>query len=42
VNQMYGVRPPHYVIMQDIATTKIDPGAPLWRLTNGVFVPAYY
>jgi Dolichyl-phosphate-mannose-protein mannosyltransferase len=41
VEQLYGDHRPHYVLMQDLASAKIDPGTPLWRLDGGIFVPAY-
>jgi hypothetical protein len=41
VNQMYDVRPPHYVLLKDLATTRIKPGTALWRFTDGHFVQDY-
>jgi hypothetical protein len=42
INWMYGVRPPHYVLVKDLATTPMPPGAALWRFADGRFSPDYH
>jgi hypothetical protein len=39
IDWMYGVSKPHYVLVKDLATAKLDPGVPLWRFSGGSFVP---
>jgi hypothetical protein len=38
---MYDTRP-HYVLIKDLSTTKVDPGMPLWKFSGGSFVPDYH
>ncbi len=39
IDWMYGISKPHYVLVKDLATAKLDPGVPLWRASGGTFVP---
>lgn len=41
IHWMYGVKTPHYVLLKDLGTAQTTPGVPLWRLSNGIFVPEY-
>lgn len=36
-----GATMPHYVLMKDLANTKLPAGVPLWRYLNGSFVPDF-
>jgi hypothetical protein len=36
-----GTTTPHYVLMKDLANTKLPAGVPLWRYRNGSFVPDF-
>jgi hypothetical protein len=40
VSWMYSVETPHYVLVKDLATTKLDPSVPLWRFNGDSFVPS--
>ena len=39
IDWMYGIKTPHYVLLKDLATAKLDPRVPLWRFSGGSFVP---
>lgn len=39
IDSMYGIKTPHYVLLKDLATTKLDPRVQLWRASGGAFNP---